>query len=658
MTSKKRVILERAAALHGFPGQEIPACTPAELAQARQIATGVVFFYKTQPVQVGLRDIDWSGGHIPHQEWRAQLNRFKYLWPLASAYQATNDERYAQAARAYMADWMARGGSYESPEAVLRPGDSTLNMSSRLGHSIVPGWAGTLPVFLGSPAFDDAFVEQVLASISSQAGFLARHLTQRASNWRIAELDALVFTALRFPFLENAGPLLKTGITGMRNALATQFLADGVHLERTPGYHDWMTDVAVCYEEIARRFPEADARVNPVIVDRALEYAAQTTLFGVNDSTAPQRDSDRPLENNATRAPGLRAKRALSRPARAPADQVFPNAGHVFARSGGEAGADYLAFDAGTWGGNHGHLSRLSLVLRAGGRVLVADPGILTYEMSNPLAAYGKSTPAHSTLNINGWNQSEADAQLRRAEFTPRTALIQARYQGGYWPGPYTWSWKEGRGSGAFGIHERMAFWVRGEYLLVLDAMASESGADIRNVWQLGPMERWRMDPANLAWWSENADVNLYLQLAQAPPGATMACREGSREPLAGWVGWNNTDGLPAPRVEFRYNGPDSGRATSAVLLCPFRGAARPAFSIEATQAGSVQSLQIQLPDGSRDLVSWTPDLMQPVDDGRPFVTEAPFVWLRLDPAREPAECFVLDGSYLDWEGRRVWERR
>ncbi len=116
----------------------------------------------------------------------------------------------------------------------------------------------------------------------------------------------------------------------------------------------------------------------------------------------------------------------------------------------------------------------------------MADPGILSYEMSDPLAAYGKSTPAHSTLNVNGWNQSGADAQLLRTEFTPSFALIHAKYEGGYWEGRYEWSFRNGRGRGVWGEHERVLLWVKGQYVLVLDTMATDPGQEVRNAWQMG----------------------------------------------------------------------------------------------------------------------------------------------------------------------------
>ncbi|MGD0112453.1 MAG: heparinase II/III family protein [Armatimonadota bacterium] len=653
----RAIIQERAEMLSGFAGQAYAEATAEMLERAQRIAQGTVFFYGSTPVEVGLRDVDWGGGHVKHQEWPAQLNRFFHLSPLASAYISTGDEKFAQAARAYIEDWIAYDAGYENATR-FRPGDSGLNMAGRLGSSHSCGWTGSLPAFLKSPAFDDAFLETMMASIGTQVEFLSRHLTGWG-NWRIAELDTVVFTTLRLPFLPGAKELLGLGITGMRNALATQFLPDGVHVERSPGYHHWMADVLATYYDLGRRFPDANAHVEADMVVKAWDYAAQSDLFGVNDSRAPHRDP-KVMRSSKTRfellkrlMPERRIRRA------APLEQVFPRAGHAFSRSAWKPGADFLAFDASTWGGGHCHLSRLSFVLRSGGRQLVADPGILNYEMSDPLGPYGKSTRAHSTISLNGWNQSEADAQLLRTEFTQRSALIHARYQGGYWPGDFGWSFMEGHGSGVHGTHERVLFWVKGEYIVVLDAVRSDSKATAHNSWQMGPMEGWAGDGSALTWRSHNADTNLLMQFASFQNGPVeMECFEGSRDPLRGWVGHRGDDALPAPLVEFRYP-VEGGAAVTAALLVPFTGSAAPGYSLRRKTAlgwAQVRHLEIIRPDGLVDHIGWSQGLSASVDSGDPFVTDAPFVWLRSDSTGEATECFLLDGSYLECGGRKVYD--
>jgi hypothetical protein len=649
-------IAERAAALAGFPGQTISEANEETLSRADQIAGGTVFFYGRTPVAVGLKGIDWSGGHIAHQEWPAQLNRFFHLGPLASAYRKTKDEKYAAAARAYIGDWMATEDYAHADR--FRPGDSGLNMSIRLGTSQHFGWAGVLPAFLDSAAFDDAFLQAMTNSVARQAAFLSGHLT-RWGNWRISELDTLVFTPLRLPFLANADELLRAGITGMRNALATQFLPDGVHIERTPGYARWMTSVGVNYVDLARRFPEANAHADPETIARALDYDAQSELSGINDVGVVPRDPERLRDLEARR----RAMRRLFPDAETVADppeaQVFPAAGQVFVRSEWAPGAEYVAFDASTWGGGHGHLSRLSFSYRAGGRLLVADPGILNYEMSDPLGPYGKSTPAHSTLNANGMNQSEADARLLRTDFTPGTALIYAQYQGGYWEGAFGWGFSEGRGRGLFGDHRRLLFWVEGEYLLALDQMGTERGASIHNVWQLGPMDGWQHDPDRFAWWSRNADTNLFLQLVLAPEGTEMECFEGRRDPLRGWIGAHGHGAQPAPLVEFRYPGGGWRSTVSAVLLAAFTGSARPGFAIRrAASDGIVHHLELATPEGLIDRLAWSTNLEVPIEDGDPLVTDSPFAWIRTDGGGALVSSYLLDGCYLMYRGDVVFEQQ
>lgn len=639
---KRAVILERASKLSGFPGQEVQPANKETLAQAEQIVNGTVFFYGRTPVPVNTHDIDWSGSQIKHQEWPAQLNRFFHLRPLAAAYRTTGDKRFARAARAYIEDWL-RGDPYPNT-AAMRPGDNTLTMSIRLGSSEHGGWSGALPVFLGSSAFDPAFVDRVLDSISRQAEYLSQHLTA-FGNWRIAQLDALVFTALRFPFLPNADRLLSVGAPGMRTALASQFLPDGVHVERTPGYAHWMTQVLVNYCELGQQFPQLEVPVRRELVVRALDYSAQAELFGVNDSTAPHRDPAR-FSSLVSRAQALQ-RLHIDAPAQPPLAQVFTNAGQVFVRTGWNPGADYLAFDASSWGGGHGHLSRLGFVFRSGGRMLVADPGILNYEMSDPLGPYGKSTEAHSTLNVNGGNQSGADAQLLHTAFTADVALIHARYQGGYWEGKYEWAFRNGRGRGTYGEHDRVVFWVKGEYLLVIDSMATDAGAEIHNCWQLGPMEKWSQDSPKLSWQSANKDENLSLQLITAPPKTSMTVLEGSRQPLRGWVGWHGNDAVPAPLVEYRYAAPNASPVLSVALLAAFSGNAK-GITLKAkrnTAHGSIHHLEFSLPGGITDRVAWTTGLLLPVDDGEPFKTDAKFVWQRKNESGAVQKQFLLEGN-------------
>jgi hypothetical protein len=158
-------------------------------------------------------------------------------------------------------------------------------------------------------------------------------------------------------------------------------------------------------------------------------------------------------------------------------------------------------------------------------------------------------------------------------------------------------------------------------------------------------MEKWSQDEKAFRWWSQNRDVNLLLQLVIPPSKSAMECFEGKGDPLRGIIGLHGNDSVPAPLVEFRYPSPGERAVTSAVLIAPFTGDAAPKYNttIRTASQSSVQQLEVTLPGGGQDRIAWTNGLTLPIDDGKPFTTDATFVWTRAGSAKQ----FLLDGTYL-----------
>ena len=73
------------------------------------------------------------------------------------------------------------------------------------------------------------------------------------------------------------------------------------------------------------------------------------------------------------------------------------------------------------WGGWHQHYDALGLVLYAHGRTLLPDAGPFAYD--NPLRPVFQSTPAHSTVSIDGGNQNTS-IWSRCVRSHCRTALV------------------------------------------------------------------------------------------------------------------------------------------------------------------------------------------------------------------------------------------
>ena len=93
--------------------------------------------------------------------------------------------------------------------------------------------------------------------------------------------------------------------------------------------------------------------------------------------------------------------------------------------------------------------------------------------------------------------------------------------------------------------------------------------------------------------------------------------------------------------------------------LAAASGGPAPRYRMRAyseTPRAAIHHLEIERPGGGLDHLAWSNSLTLPVDDARPFISDAPFVACRMDPAGQPSRCFVLEGSYLRHSGARIFE--
>ena len=74
----------------------------------------------------------------------------------------------------------------------------------------------------------------------------------------------------------------------------------------------------------------------------------------------------------------------------------MPHSGYYVMRSGSDANARQVIFDAGPTGGSHGHFDLLNFELFGYGTPLISDPGLYTYDTC-ARRNWAISTPAHNT---------------------------------------------------------------------------------------------------------------------------------------------------------------------------------------------------------------------------------------------------------------------
>ena len=591
----------------------------------------------TRYVPVGRSSIDWSAPQITHQEWPAQLNRFFQLAPLAAAYRGGGDERYAEAARDYVAEWIAAHPVREGWR--IAPYDNTLNLSIRMMT-----WLGSLPAFLESPAFDDELVDSIVRSASCQLGFLSEHLTPH-HNWRIAQADSLLACGLRLAPMREAEGFRALGVRVLNDAFHRQVLADGAHDERNPGYHQWMNRVFEKYWRLGRKMPDLGLAMDASAIARMHDYALAHTrpngsLNGIHDSHG--RDAGpRPETWGRARSAFLAEAGLLSEfPA---TSQNFRDAGQACWRDSWEEDAVYVVFDATTWGGGHCHLSRGGVQLHAYGRSLLVDPGTLTYERTDPMMAHCKSTRAHNTVSLNGWNQSFDDPTFRFVS-APGYDLAECRYAGGYWPGAYTWSFADGPGRGIWGEHHRTLLWVRGRFLVVVDRVTHAEGGEPPSLecnWQFSAGEV-SLDEAARAAVTRHDDGNVLVLMPVVPEGGELSLHAGEHDPPRGWLGDGGYVAAPQLCLSVRSAPRSAGIVT---VLVPFRGRAAPEVRATADAAGRVE---LAWGDGSTDALRWSPSLAHALGRAGEFDTDGALLHMTRGANGQVERGLVVDGTYVD----------
>ncbi|HOY60673.1 MAG TPA: heparinase II/III family protein, partial [Verrucomicrobiota bacterium] len=176
-----RQAAERLAAVYPPPpiypsSTEIDTRTRETLKVADAAVDGVLMscFDSTNRKHLGRSGIDWANlGPL------SVLCRMQFIGQLAAAYHVLHDERYAEAARDYMADWMAFWTSDQNKGKIEADGSLSLCCRNAV-------WASSLHLLIDSGAFDDIFVARVVDFVDEQFEWLRRHLSTTI-NWRIFE---------------------------------------------------------------------------------------------------------------------------------------------------------------------------------------------------------------------------------------------------------------------------------------------------------------------------------------------------------------------------------------------------------------------------------------------------------------------------------------
>ncbi|MFW5682458.1 MAG: heparinase II/III family protein [Phycisphaeraceae bacterium] len=634
--------------------------------------------------------------------WHARPGHIKFVVTddLAAAYRATGDEGYAVALRTLIEDF------WESLKPPKYAGGG-MRLSMRIGR-----WAQCLPYFFDSEAFDEAFVQRVIDSVADQLPrILETHKINTRGNIRMLETNGMFWVGNCLPMVEGAGKALERARWVYTDTARRAVYEDGSYREYDPNYHDIFQGTFYNLLLWREAFPELKLPDVNEAAAKVFDYAVGTkSPIG---HSAGMQESPSPWIGSGDLSRLLQKRSEVRKLAGLPDDppplvHACMTASQVMMRTGWEREAMFAAFDASRWGGAHSHLARNSVLLYKYGRALLADTGSLTYamdqkahegdELDHKVGPYGKSTRAHNTLNLNGWNQAPTNPDSLMVYPGENATAVASTYSGGYWPGSYGWYF-HGFGAGVHAEHTRMLFWIPDRFIAVVDHFIrwddrgigheEQINPSLEMNWQLSPGGEITLAPDHSGFTAVYREGGLLGHFARLAPGMTLSLHEGETDPPRGFATtrtkakhdlmqygvfdqpslsqWKKRSYVPSPQVSATTPTMEGYGQCLASVFVPFEGGEAPKLStrldgqITAEHPHSMAGrLIVDWGDGAQDTLQWTDRLMQEplieaADDHGKFMTDGCFLHIRRDAGQQIVGGAALDATYLtDRDGQTL----
>ena len=597
-----------------------------------------------------------------------EINRHQHLPRLAKAYYFTGEERYAREAIAQMDSWIQQN-----------PRSFGINWQSSLEIAIrAISWIWTLFFLLPSKSLDERAARRISRSLFAQLDHVYRYpsIFSSPNTHLIGEATALFIGGVVFSDLKRAAAWQKLGASLLVDEAARQVLSEGIHGEFSSYYHCYTLDFYLQALALARR--------NRIYfrdwiwhrLGRMTEFVMQLTRPDGSIPLFGDDDGGRALALRATNYSSFRdglctsavflnrpdfkhqsagfAEETLwllgeeawpvydslrSEPPRSLCG-VYPEAGYFISRSGWGDKDHHLVFKNGgfgTLGGGHSHADALSIVLFAGGKELLVDPGTCVYNCAPEWRSFFRSTRAHNTVVVDESDQSETGGTFSwRSRALTRSLKYRVFPEGVYAEGEHN---GYARLSGSI-IHGRRLLSLDSGCTIVVDEFQGEGehSFDLHHhlsdeaVLSLRGGDESGQVPELTAHVGQ-AGLRLYICASGALQIETVV---GQAAPIQGWVSRRYGEKRAAPVVRAAF----TGRAPAAFLtfLVPTQNSEEHVGTGVAHEEPRVRSLEVKGGPGlacslergeSRDIaVVSLGDTEVEIED---FKARGSFFWLRTE---------------------------
>lgn len=538
------------------------------------------------------------------QVW--ELSRHQHVTVLAAAYWLTGEDEYAVAAAEQLRSWWAAN-------PVLRGvhWTSGIELGLRLvswawTRRLLDGWAGAAGLF----EEDETALAQLRWHQEVLRGFPSRGSS--ANNHAVAETCGRLVAACAFPWFDESEKWRVESGRQLRRHLQANTFPSGVNREQAADYHRFVCELAGLALAEARACGHAEDGPDPDLVTAGLDAAA--AMLDVEGRPPRNGDGDEgrallvadpgddPWEQllglgralvgpqpwwprrrgglvsvlvGALLAPAGPLAGDRPRPQRRP--DLFEDAGLALLRTpAGRQPEIWVRCDSGPHGfgslAAHAHADALSVELRHGGVEVLCDPGTYSYHGEPRWRDYFRSTLAHSTVEVDGCDQStsggpflwtqHARTYLDRAEVGDLDVQLWSAHHTGY------------ARLDAGLRHARTVRLDRGSGALqVVDELRSGRPHGFRMAWHLGPAVELALHGslARLTWGrpvadgTDTDDRETVTALMHLPPELAWTRHRGEEDPPLGW--WAEGLGRRRPTTTLVGTGELGARALLRTLL-------------------------------------------------------------------------------------------
>lgn len=507
-------------------------------------------------------DIDWEWDPRGDIEWVAAVYRFHWAGPLAQAFAATQDEKYAQAFVELTTDWINK---------------HKLETHTKT-HPVYTGWKGfvwldiqtgiratnicsAFKSLVHAHAFTPDFLELLMTCLYDHQEKTKHIPMGLIHNKAVFEQRGFINVAYTFREFKEAREWMELALERVKENLLAQTTSDGVQREWSYGYHNGVLRDAI---EIMERMDAFGIAIPEDYLERVRLMHDYIFWIAAPDLGAPMfGDGSRPIQESADRSKWalygalMEATELLDDPkyaARAnlnlehlPEDKskAFQEAGIYVMRNDWGPDQIHMALHCSPPAiSGHDQPDNGTFELYAYGRWLMPDSGFYTYGHDAEGRAWHRQTSVHQTMTLDGKDVLDDGRHLLwQSEGANSDVLVVE--------------------NGAYEnlIHRRTVWFVDRTFFVLLDEAIGEVKGQLDLHFQFAPGDV-VFDQTQKCAYTQFEDANVLVQSA-----SNIHVKIEEEE---GWFAW--TYGKRMPRKAFRFALEKSAPAAFLTVLMPYKG--------------------------------------------------------------------------------------